>query len=274
MNREIKDGQPVALRIAIGIEEKEFPGVIRSFDRGRGFISLEIEGKVDRRVFHPSGREVTILGRGPNVDLDIPCVVTDGSRFPLVVCRGVDRRNYLRVNTFLHLAYRPLDRTAFEADREGLLVKLREEMGHRDHAFEALRDELDSDTFDSRLLRILESLNQKIDRILSILEGPQDLESRGVVPVNLSGSGLRFTVKERMTARRLLAIRIVLPLCPPVPVVFVGEVQRVREKEDGEFEVAVKYVAIDESDREKIVHYAFKRMRESIRNRKNEEGEP
>ena len=72
-----------------------------------------------------------------------------------------------------------------------------------------------------------------------------------------------------MEAGQLLAIRIVLPLSPPAPVVFVSEVRRVKEKEKGEFEIAVKFVAIGEADQEKIVHYAFKRMRESIRSRRN-----
>ncbi|NIQ40011.1 MAG: hypothetical protein GTN81_15730 [Proteobacteria bacterium] len=46
-----------------------------------------------------------------------------------------------------------------------------------------------------------------------------------------------------------------------------------RQKENGEFEIAVKYLVIDEMDREQIVRYGFKRMRESIRNRRKKTGQ-
>lgn len=268
MNKRLENGQPVALRVATGAEEKEFPGVVRLFDRVRGLISLEMDGQMDEKISFLPGKKVTIVGRSPDFDLDIPCVVTEESRFPILVLRWVDRRNHLRVNTFLHLAYRSVDRKRYESDPEGLLFKVQEEMGMGESPFEAVSSELDPETVNPKLLYLLENMNQKLDRILSLLGAGQDAAFRGVVPVNISGSGLRFTAREKMEAGQLLAIRIVLPLSPPASVVFLAEVRRVMEKEKGEYEIAVKFVAIDEADQEKIVHYSFKRMRESIRNRK------
>jgi hypothetical protein len=268
LDRKVAKGQSIGLRVARGSEEREIPGVVLSFDRAQGFISLEIEGEREEKISLPKGKEVTIVGRMPDSDLDIPCVVADGSQFPVVICRGVDRRDHLRVNTFLNLTYRLVERELLEMDPEALLLRIQEEMGDGDGAFEPLSEELDLETLNPKLLALLESMSKKLDRILSLLQGAREGDSPGVIPVNISGSGLRFAVRERMKAKEVLAVRIVLPLTPPVPVVFLGEVRRVRKKRDGEFEIAVKFMIIDELDREKIVHYTFKRMRESIRNRK------
>ena len=272
LNKGLENGQRIALRVATGVEEKEFSGVVQSFDPVRGRISLEMDDPMGgKKSFFP-GQEATIIGTAPGADLDFPCVVVEESRFPILVCREVDRRNHLRVNAFLHLKYRPVNRELFEADPEGFLLMVREEMGNGESSFEELADELDSETLSPRLLSLLEEMSKKLDRILSLLEEKEDGQSRGAIAVNISGSGLRFTAPEKMEARKLLAIRIPLPLSPPVSVVFVGEVKRVREKGKGEFETAVKFVAIDAADQEKIVHYTFKRMREAIRNRKQKTG--
>jgi hypothetical protein len=268
LNRRLEDGQLIALRIATGVVEKEFPGVVRSFDGTRRLISLEIVDPTDKKGVFLPGKEATIVGRPPDLDLDIPCVVAEAKEFPVLICRGVDRRNHLRINPFLSLSYRTVERELYETDPEGFLFRFQEEMRNDEGSFEALRDELDPEIFNPTLLSLFENMNKKLDRILSLFEGGRDVESRGVIPVNISGSGLRFTIHENMEAGKLLAVRIVLPLSPPAPVVFVAEVRRVREKANGEFEIAAKYLAIDEADRDKIVHYTFKRMRESIRSHK------
>lgn len=273
LNEILQDGQHIALRVATGPEEKEFSGVVRSFDRVRGLISLEIEGQAEEQMSVVLGKEATIVGGAPDFDLDVPCIVDGESRFPILVCQKVDRRNYVRVNVFLPLKYRTVDRELYEADPEGYLLRVQEEMGNHESPFEGVTEEVDQESLPPKLLCFLTDINRKLDRILAILEEEPDFQPQGAIAVNISGSGLRFRVREKMGARKLLAIRIVLPLSPPVPVVFLGEVTRVREKGRGEFETAMKFVAIDEADREQIVHYAFKRMRKSIRNRKKKRGQ-
>lgn len=272
LNKRLENGQRIALRLANGVEEKQFAGVVRSFDRVRGLISLEIEGQMGKKMSFPPGKEGTIVGRTPHSDLDLPCVLTGESRFPILVCRGVDRRNHLRVNAFLRVKYRPVNKELYEADPQGFLLRVQEEMGNGESSLEVLTEQLEGETLNPNLLCLLGDMSKKLDRILSLLGGEGEGQSTEVTAVNISGSGLRFTARERIEARTLLAMRIVLPLSPPVAVVLLGEVKRVRAKGQGEFETAVKFVAIDEADQEKIVHYAFKRMRESIRNRRRKTG--
>jgi c-di-GMP-binding flagellar brake protein YcgR len=247
---------------------------VQSFDQDQGLISLEIKGQEEQEMGIFAGREATIVGTTPGFDLDLPCVVIEESRFPILVCQKVDRRNYVRVSAFLRLKYRVVERELYEADPDGFLVRIREEMGNGESLFGALAGEvLDEESTDPKLFFLLSEMNRKLDRILANLEKDEDSHSLGTIPVNISGSGIRFPVKERIKAGNLLAIKTVLPLSPPVSMVFLGEVTRVREKGEGEFEIALKYMAIDETDREQIVHYGFKRMRESIRLRKRKRGQ-
>ncbi len=272
-NKMLENGQSIALRVTTGLKEGKFPGVIRSFDHDQGLVWPEIaeQGKDQAGFF--AEKEATIVGKNANLDLDLPCVVVEENRFPILVCRKVDRRNYVRVIAFLHLHYRIVERALYESDPEGCLIRIRDEMGNGQSSLETLADEVGAGPQDPKLLCLLVDMNKKLDRILSILKQDRDIQSDGPIKVNISGSGIRFAVREKMEARKLLAIRIVLPLSPPAPVVFLGEITRVRQKENGEFEIAVKYLVIDEMDREQIVRYGFKRMRESIRNRRKKTGQ-
>jgi len=267
LTRTLESGHRIALRVARGGKESEFSGVVRSFDRPRGLISLEMEGRTKGKMSFFLGEEATIVGRTPDLNLDIPCVVAEESRFPILVCSRVNRRNHVRVNAFLQVKYRHVDRGLYKADPEGLLVRIREEMASHESSFEAIAEEEGEERLNPKFMGLLADMNRKLDRILAILDKELDGQREVAMAVNISGSGLRFTVQEKMEARKLLAIRIVLPLSPPLTVAFVGEVTRVRVKAKGEFEIAVKFVAIDEMDREQVVHYTFRRLRESLRNR-------
>jgi hypothetical protein len=268
---QIEAGQAIALRIAKGFEEKEFSGVVESRDCGRGLVGLRIDAHAGMGPL--PGEEATIIGKAAGADIDIPCVVADASRFPFLVCQEVDRRNHLRVNALLHVTYRSVQRALYEADPEGLLHRVREEMGGSENSFQLLRDDAHAVDPDPKFLCLLEEMNRKLDRILFLLNGRGAGGPEGVLPVNISGSGIRFTIRERAEARALFAVRIEIPGSPPAAIVFLGEVVRVRDKGNGQYETALKYVAIDELDREKIVHYVFRRMRESIRESRGKEKE-
>jgi len=49
LNKVLESGQLIAVKVANGSEEKQFSGVVRSFNRVRGLISLEMEGQVTEK---------------------------------------------------------------------------------------------------------------------------------------------------------------------------------------------------------------------------------
>ena len=267
MDRSLESGQSVAIRVAMGPQEDEFPAVVWSCDSAEGLISVKIEGGSKERASALLGKKVTIVGRTRDFNLDLPCVVAPESQFPILVCQRVNRRNHVRVNAFLPLTFRPVDRSLYETDPEGFLVRLQEELGGHEGTYETVREEEEGEPIHPKVLALLTDMNRKLDRILAAFERKQNGQPQGPLPVNISGSGFRFTVRERIEAKALLAVRTVLPLSPPATIVFIGEVTRVRDKGGGQFEIAVRFLAIDENDRDQIIHYTFRRMRESVRNR-------
>gem|GEM_PF-404721 len=267
LDRNLENGQSVAIRVAMGPQEEEFPAVVRSCDPAQGLICVKIEGGSKEMASAFLGKKATIVGRTPDVNLDLPCIVAPESHFPILVCQRVNRRNHVRVNAFLPLTFRPVDRSLYETDPEGVLVRLQEELGAHEGAYETVQEEEEGEPIHPKMVALLTDMNRKLDRILAALQREQDGQPQGPMSVNISGSGFRFTVRERIEAKALLAVRTVLPLSPPATIVFIGEVTRVRDKGGGQFEIAVRFLAIDENDRDQIVHYTFKRMRESVRNR-------
>ena len=90
--------------------------------------------------------------------------------------------------------------------------------------------------------------------------------------VNLSGSGMKFKTCDNLKPGDFLDMKMVIPMSSGIVIEFIAEVVRgvktsdnsINEKSD-EKEIAVKFVAINEDDREMIIRYTFKRQRELLR---------
>lgn len=124
----------------------------------------------------------------------------------------------------------------------------------------------------SPLAELLKIMNQKLDLIINHLayQG-QDIKSMSFLDINISGGGVSFNTKEKWQPGDLLQIKLALSQQPPLLVCLYGEVVRV-EIGDGDFLMAVKFVSMEESIREKVIQFVFKRQREILRE-KREKGE-
>lgn len=129
------------------------------------------------------------------------------------------------------------------------------------------QDEAFSDeTVNPRLWKMLVAINSKLQMILDRLQ----LESEGLAnvknkPVNLSASGIRFCVDEKVEVGDLLEIKMLLPKYPPTGILAYGKVVKVNEKGDGTHEVSLHFRNLDDEVRDEIIQYALKRQREIIK---------
>jgi hypothetical protein len=126
-------------------------------------------------------------------------------------------------------------------------------------------DQLD-EAIHPQLWQILVDINAKLTSILDSLR----FESEGFKKseekiVNLSASGIRFTMSEKVTAGDKLEIKMLLPTGPPVGVITYGNVIRVNEIGNDQYEVSLHFSDMDEEVREEIIRYAINRQREMIR---------
>jgi len=128
----------------------------------------------------------------------------------------------------------------------------------------------DPDT--KKLYGMMTEMNAKLDFIINqyMLE-KEGLNKPEKKFVNISASGIRFTVDYAVKAGEIMDIKLLLPTYPPVAVFAYGEVKRAVPLEDGNYDIALEYLNMSESVKNEIIQYAFTQQRESIRKIRNTE---
>lgn len=138
----------------------------------------------------------------------------------------------------------------------------------------AVEDEsvLPKDPDNKKLYEMMIELKSKVDFIINQFmlekEGLNEPERKFV---NISASGIRFTVDYAIKEGEIMDIKLLLPTYPPVAVFAYGKVKRVVPMEDGKYDIALEYLNMSDSVKDEIIQYAFAQQRESIRRTKNTE---
>ncbi len=140
-----------------------------------------------------------------------------------------------------------------------------------------IEDEVD---FDPVLVKILFYMDQKMDKLIAnqekilnnidTVEEEHDVYETGEC-IDISGSGIHMLVREELNPGSLLELKIEPPINPPIQIILLGKLSRVRQSQDHEnnyFETSVTFTAINEGDRESLIKYIFHRQRELISSRK------
>lgn len=116
------------------------------------------------------------------------------------------------------------------------------------------------------LWKLLNDMNAKLGMILERLH----LESAGLtkaesIPVNISASGMRFTLDHKRKPEDVAEIKMLLPTYPPVGILTHGKVVRVEELDDGRYETSFHFIDLGDDVRDVIIQYTLKRQREIVR---------
>ena len=97
----------------------------------------------------------------------------------------------------------------------------------------------------TRLYSMIDEINTKLDFIINHFmldkEGLAEPEKKFV---NISASGIKFTVDKAVKEGDVMEIKLLLPTYPPVAVFAYGEVKRATALEDGKYEVALEYLDV------------------------------
>lgn len=189
----------------------------------------------------------------------------------------IERREYFRIRDRIPISYRKLSEkeamnlkkliryssSANIEDFKGLgsiIEKIHKKIGEEDELF-----------------LFLSMIDKKLDRIMEYImtqKRENDTEEIKYHDVEISGSGMKFYPELESDVGDLLEFKIILPIFGFPKIYAIGRVQRTGKEEfDGELKsyIAVKFLEINENDREILIRYLFKRQREMIRAEK--EGE-
>ncbi len=180
-----------------------------------------------------------------------------------------ERRSYFRVDDVISVVVNPV-----EIDREGREKFLKSATSSsafslmtQQHLPEISTEEDDQDIpGNQRLYALIAEINTKLDFIINHFKLEKEgLSSSEKKLVNISASGLRFTIGHPVKTGDVLEIKLLLPTYPPVAVFAYGEVKRVEAVSEDKFEVAVEYLNMGEPVRNEIIQYTLSRQRETIR---------
>jgi hypothetical protein len=167
-----------------------------------------------------------------------------------------EKRSYFRVDdTF------PVEAKRIKADTPYKKSKI-----FRGYDVETSDIDQPDETINPKLWQMLVDINAKLTSILDNLR----FESEGFKKseekiVNLSASGIRFTMGEKVMPGDRLEIKMLLPTGPPIGIITYGNVVRANEIGNDQYEVSLHFSDMDEEVREEIIRYAINRQREIIR---------
>ncbi len=166
------------------------------------------------------------------------------------------KRGYFRVDDVFPVIHR-------KVDEDGLRLESRIFSGYG-----ISHDELEvpDESIDPRLWKMLVDINAKLGMILERLNP----ESEGLcraesIPVNISASGIRFTLAYKVEIGDILELKMLLPVYPRVGILTHGTVVRVEELDNGNFGTSLRFVDLVDEIRDTIIQYTLKRQREIIR---------
>ncbi|RZB34896.1 MAG: hypothetical protein SRB1_00664 [Desulfobacteraceae bacterium Eth-SRB1] len=172
------------------------------------------------------------------------------------------RRKHVRVDDVLKVDYKKISQQDYKRCKGKSEVIFKNTFGK---PFEAPKIE---EANLELLYKLIYQANQKIDRILNMLESKdtEKYESVGSDCVNISGSGIKFIANQSFSIGDIIALRLFLPLVSMTWVNILGEVvSSTKSGSENRSEVTVKFKELAESDREIIIGHVFKRQRELLR---------
>ncbi len=193
-----------------------------------------------------------------------------------VSLKHLPSRTHLRVDAFIKMTWKTISESDFLAKKKKYVLNMApdsEEYLRAPQRF--LGDDHDATSnIPPEIISEMHSIHRKLDFIIKIL-GQQDADNIfniEPIEVNLSGSGLRFKTTDELPEDTYLDIELVLPISSGIIIGLIGQVVRTLPTTDGpqEKEIALKFAAVNEDDRECIIRYVFKRQRELLRAEENE----
>ena len=183
-----------------------------------------------------------------------------------------EKREYFRVDDLIPLIVVPVDvsddkkeefrRIAKSSTAFSLLDVMSTNVLDADHVSADFYDE-------NKTSNMLSEIKLKVDYIINqmMLDNNGLLKARKKM-VNISAAGIRFSTKEPLKMGGIVELKMLLPMYPPVAVFVYGEINRVDEIEDGNLEVSVEYINIDDPVRDEIIHYTLSHQRNVIRKKR------
>lgn len=181
---------------------------------------------------------------------------------------GMNRREYIRVPSECPVLYRIVDPLAPKRNSKNTVQHIPSlPLDLTQNKFGA------EEGMNQQVIELILWLDWKMNYLFKTLTRTKESEvfPYQAVLMDLSASGMRFSSSKETPFKTLLEFEFILPILPFQEVVLTGEVIRCVPSGDKalpkEYEIAVEFRRIKESDREHIIRYVVKRQLQLQRER-------
>ena len=183
-----------------------------------------------------------------------------------------EKRSFFRVNDIISVVANPVNLMS-ESDRQVIKNNASSQAFPLFEANDLPHSDEDTEIPDSpgdgKIYEMLQEMKAKLDFLINhLLVEKEGLLSTEKKMVNISASGVRFTVNHPVREKDVMEIKLLLPTYPPVAVFAYGEVIRARKMDDNTYEVALEYINMGETVKNKIIQYTLNHQRETIKKMK------
>jgi hypothetical protein len=183
-----------------------------------------------------------------------------------------ERREFFRIKDRLEIEFRSVDHAEYL--RLERIVRYNPTQAFTQPQNGKAKKKKNGDGSDGEALSsYLGMLDRKLSIILDLLtkSGSNDRYVRRYAEIEISGSGLSFVSDVSLPENGYAEFHIMLPVFPYPNIPVLCRVVRNVKREEGsrvDWEIACKFLAINDSDRDLLVQYIFGRERERIRSEK------
>lgn len=181
-----------------------------------------------------------------------------------------EHRNYFRVDDIISVVANPvhIERAKIDEFRKtagsssAFSLTNAGGLSSADSTAKSIPDSGENENLYSMISEIRTKLDFIINHFMLEKEGLLEPEKKFV---NISASGVRFTIDYPVKLNEIMEIKLLLPTSPPVAVFAYGEVKRVKALGENKFEVALEYLNMGDMVRNEIIQYTLSHQRETIR---------
>jgi hypothetical protein len=172
------------------------------------------------------------------------------------------KRSFFRVDDVFPIIYRKVNTDAPRRGSKSYSVFIEEIAGL----------DMPDESINPQLWKLLINMNTKLGMILEQLQ----LESMGLtetegIPVNISGSGMRFPSDLQFGTGDVLEVKMLLPTNPATGVLVHGNVVRTEKLDGGAYDISLFFVDLSDHVRDLIIQYTQMRQREIVRRYREQE---
>jgi c-di-GMP-binding flagellar brake protein YcgR len=192
-----------------------------------------------------------------------------------------EKREYFRVGVRLPIEFRTISYDEY-LDLENVIRCSTTQIADSINEVNFLRDLVAHDEVTQKkkgqIYAYVRTIDKKLDIILDLLTKSKDerIYTNRHIDVNIGGAGIRFVSDVNLNAGMYVELKVILPILPYPKITALCQVTRGRRitKADGttNWEAALKFLTINENDRDLLIKYIFARERESLRNKKKGSG--